>query len=645
MIGQDLRLSNRTRNNLKKIIEETGAITDNIDEADAYVCKYREGYEYVKASQDGKTVGNLAWLFHLITHDIWTTPMIRIMHYPVPRNGIPGFETYKISISNYTGEARVYLENLVKALGADFTKNLRESNTHLITAHDKSEKVDAAREWGIEILNHIWLEESYAKCKRQPTSRPQYTLFPKNTNLGEVIGKTTLNRKALGALYFPRDLSSSTLGRQGSSMSMKVESRATTVDPMEIEPTSELASPLTEESEYPSAEDPSALQEVDDNMDLDELGPTPIQKDRRPRNPKNPPHTPAVRAVSGDGKENVTPSHGSRSAKDKANSSLRVAAADMALYDKEKKRKGGVTHGRERRPSGTKDSVSKDGPVSRKRKSTEIDDDSDTADESINVAQSKTSAQKKAKTETTSYKMMTTGFDRWEKSPKSESKEKNELRNLGVHLTEVPSQADILVAPALLRTKKFLCAIAYAPIVVGPSFVEACLKDETVDPQAHLLVDRDGEDRFGIKLQETLARAKKNQRSLFKGWQIFVTEKVKGGFETYKAIVEANGGDCGMYKGRTDMKASQRSFHAMGGRGGADNPAAESQGEDKGDTLYLVSGTSRAEVEMWPKFRLQAEKEDFVPVIASTDWLLACAMMQEFVWREEWELSEDMVGK
>lgn len=39
-----------------------------------------------------------------------------------------------ITVSNYGGEARLYLENLIEAAGARFTKSMKAENTHLITA-------------------------------------------------------------------------------------------------------------------------------------------------------------------------------------------------------------------------------------------------------------------------------------------------------------------------------------------------------------------------------------------------------------------------------------------------------------------------------------------------------------------------------
>jgi len=179
-------------------------VVERVLEADTLVCQYRYGAEYVDACQNARDVGNLSWLYHLITHNKWTSPMRKMLHYPVPRNGIPGFQGMLISVSNYVGDARLYLENLVKACGAEFTKTMKQDNTHLITAHTASEKCDAAREWNIHVLNHLWLEESYAKYQIQSLTIKKYTHFPPRTNLGEVVGQTRLDREALERNFYPR---------------------------------------------------------------------------------------------------------------------------------------------------------------------------------------------------------------------------------------------------------------------------------------------------------------------------------------------------------------------------------------------------------------------------------------------------------
>jgi hypothetical protein len=205
MFSDDLCLGSDTHKTLKNMIVSGGGdVVDEVASADIYVCRYREGQDYVYASQYDLDVGNLAWLYHVITNNRWTSPMRRLLHYPVPRQGVPGFQGLTISVSNYSGEARAYLESLVKACGAEFTKTMHQNNTHLITAHLKSEKCEAAKDWNINVINHLWIEESYARYQLQSLTIKRYSHFPGRINLGEVIGQTQLDRGALEKSFFPK---------------------------------------------------------------------------------------------------------------------------------------------------------------------------------------------------------------------------------------------------------------------------------------------------------------------------------------------------------------------------------------------------------------------------------------------------------
>lgn len=317
MISEDLEITSRLRGILDTLVENgRGAITASVHKADMFVCRWREGRDYVIASRSGVEVGNLSWFFYLITNNEWTSPLRRLLHYPLPRNGIPGFEKTLITLSNYGGEARTYLENLVTAAGGTFTKSMKGDNTHLITARNNSQKCDAAVDWNIAMINHLWLEESYAKCEIQVLSKPRYTHFPPRTNLGEIIGQTQFDAEILQENYYNRDPTPSP-GEpkpvKRAAMKEKDRNRKSTGDIL------------------PAAE-PETMK-------------APTQRRRTKSTPSADVSTPAAnRRVSG--KENDTPSStGSRSAKDKAMNRLHVLAPDIALYEKEKKRKGPVWGG------------------------------------------------------------------------------------------------------------------------------------------------------------------------------------------------------------------------------------------------------------------------------------------------------------
>ena len=328
MLSEDLRISHRLRGIIEDLIDEGGGkITGSVHNATMFVCHWRESRDYVFASRAGIDVGNLSWLYHLITHNCWTNPMRMLLHYPLPRGGIPGFENFIITLSNYGGEARIYLENLVKVSGGEFTKSMKQENTHLITARAKSEKCNAAAEWGIEMINHLWLEESYAKCKVQKLTDPRYTHFPPRTNLGEIAGRTQVDPEVVQKMFFPKD---------------------PTPNPEDTKPTRRAAMREKDRNSAASRNGNDVSVDGKDNEAAPEeaLKSKKIEARRSRTSILSDASTPASNRRISLGKENDTPSStNSRSAKDKALNQIHGLAPDIALYEKEKKRRGPVWGG------------------------------------------------------------------------------------------------------------------------------------------------------------------------------------------------------------------------------------------------------------------------------------------------------------
>ena len=331
MLHSDLSLSGRHQGALEDhIVSGGGSMTGSVNKADFLICHYRDSLEYRIASRSNKDVGNLAWLYHLITHNRWTSPMRQLLHYPVPRNGLPGFNQFRISVSNYNGEARIYLENLAIAAGAQFTKTMKDDNTHLITAHPNSEKCTAAKEWNIHIVNHLWLEESYARCKLQTLSNSLYTQFPPRTNLGELVGNTQLDIKAVESIHFPLGPDRDHMGDSSN--------RA-------LDRTTKTASTIVSRSKRLDNGHENPLR----TLQPDGSTPRGSKANRRHTDGESA-QTPAMSRDFHLGKENETPSTtGSRSAKAKAAAKLHELAPDIALFEKESKRVGGVIHGGRKR--------------------------------------------------------------------------------------------------------------------------------------------------------------------------------------------------------------------------------------------------------------------------------------------------------
>ncbi|KAL0469959.1 BRCT domain-containing protein [Neurospora intermedia] len=584
MISQDLPINARLRNILNNLIEQSdGEVVNDVDACDMYVCQYRDGDEYIRAAQQGKDVGNLAWLYYLIVHNEWTRPTRRLLHYPIPRDGIPGFTGMKITLSNYGGDARVYLENLITAAGATYTKTMKADNTHLITARMNGEKCEAAREWNIEIINHLWIEDSYAKCEVQTFSNPRYQHFPPRTNLGEIIGSTFFDEQRLREVYFPG-------GEEVLSTAAKKRRKANDAANKNV-----YASNLAE-TDAGTANKSSPLG-----------GKTASKPPRGTQNKQNI-QTPAKTTRTTRGKENDTPSvmsSGSRSAKDKALSKLHQLAPDIALYEKEKKR------------------TAKDGPWGGKRAADQIDRDRAAKESSPaedggeeDETEQKRPAKKARVSSSPEMRICLTGYKRWVNDKIREEADRRKLRSMGIQIVQDNVPCDYLAAPRMVRTMKFLRCLARGPEIISSDYVTACVEaGKVLPPKDYLLVDKESEDRFGVTLQTAISRARANRGRLLWGVPIFCTEEIKNGVQSYQTIAEANGAI----------------FRVFRGRGGSviKPTTPEEDGGAPPDPVYLLTSPSPAEKALWPKFEEMAKKGNMEPRIVVSDWLLDVAMKQE----------------
>jgi len=123
-----------------------------------------------------------------------------------------------MTVTNYQGEARAYLEKLIEACGAKFTRNMTTANTHLIAARCRipynfldltcsksGDKCKHAYDWAIDVVNHLWLEETYAKWQVQSVTIPRYTHFPPQTNLTQIVDKTEIQEEGIIDFFTARD--------------------------------------------------------------------------------------------------------------------------------------------------------------------------------------------------------------------------------------------------------------------------------------------------------------------------------------------------------------------------------------------------------------------------------------------------------
>ena len=183
-----------------------------------------------------------------------------------------------------------------------------------------------------------------------------------------------------------------------------------------------------------------------------------------------------------------------------------------------------------------------------------------------------------------------------------------------------PNTCTHLAAPAMVRTQKFLCALANGPVIVSADFIDTCLKKgEVPNVNKFLLKDTESEKKFGLKLKDVVARAKANKRTLLRRVPIYCTPEIPNGPETYRSIVEANGGTFALYRGRPVIKK-----------------ISPEEDEGPAEPVYLVTGQRPEEKKLWPKFIEMAEAGNMIPRIVLSEWLLDVAMSQKQKWNNSY---------
>ncbi|KAF8058683.1 hypothetical protein FPV67DRAFT_1523362 [Lyophyllum atratum] len=117
------------------------------------------------------------------------------------------------------------------------------------------------------------------------------------------------------------------------------------------------------------------------------------------------------------------------------------------------------------------------------------------------------------------------------------------LTKLGVKITTRPAECTHLLAPHLVRTEKFLCALANAPFILTEKWAtESAAAKTLLDEGKYFLNDKGNEGKFDFVLADALARAKELQGTLFSKMVFYITPKVPIDIKLLKNVVTACGG-------------------------------------------------------------------------------------------------------
>ncbi|KAI0699877.1 hypothetical protein C8T65DRAFT_580765 [Cerioporus squamosus] len=118
-----------------------------------------------------------------------------------------------------------------------------------------------------------------------------------------------------------------------------------------------------------------------------------------------------------------------------------------------------------------------------------------------------------------------------------------QLNKMGVKIVTKPSECTHLLVKSVVRTEKFLCAMAVAPYVLGEKWARMSAFNRKLLPEdEYAIKDEETENKYHFNLADALKRAKQNAGKLFGGITFYVTPKVPVDSKLLKNVVAANGG-------------------------------------------------------------------------------------------------------
>ena len=138
----------------------------------------RKGKELVEYSRY-TGLGVWSWNYELcrLRTTVWPSKALEWKGWqfqPCPQNPIEtveGGNNFVITLTGYTGVMREALKELIRMTGAQCTPALTKTNTHLLCNTPHSKKAQAARTWGVKVVNHLWIMDSVLTWAWQPSEK------------------------------------------------------------------------------------------------------------------------------------------------------------------------------------------------------------------------------------------------------------------------------------------------------------------------------------------------------------------------------------------------------------------------------------------------------------------------------------------
>jgi hypothetical protein len=491
------------------------------------------------------------YFFSTIFHQTSQLETDSLLYYPVKEDMVSSMDQILVATTNYTGDARLYIEELVQRMGGSFSKTLKSTNTHLVASKSVGKKFEFANSWGVKIVSHVWVEESFTNWKIMEESK--YNCYPRDNNNVRFIGDVKFNG-------FSSNNGIEKINKQETKVDDDIEMKAVDeseiLDPNQISETAENNEKSTvigtkvkkykneennkEKSKKQIKEEKLKLIENPEKVELN-------QKQKQSSIKKS--ETSIIEEISlvkANESEKKTKSQNEKMKKPK-DSIWEIPDEDVDIKtDKSKPKVKGPSEGE----------AKSEKRESNKRKASEVDD------EVVNSEKpKKKEISKKLNTTGKPYRIaaIVTGFD-----GTLSNIDKRELKKIGITILENPNKTlNCIIAPSLLRTQKFLTALSFDPeYFLEPLFLTDVLgtldsvskigdfesiapKVDNYDIWKYVDFDKDIKPKRlfhkDTNKNQAIENLKRSKSGLFDDFVFNLSSGLNGGFDIIKPILKSFG--------------------------------------------------------------------------------------------------------
>ncbi|WFD33426.1 regulator of Ty1 Transposition [Malassezia cuniculi] len=542
--------------------------------ADIVVTRFRDSAECRAAIAANVTVGSLMWLISVLTSGVITAPRDRLLHFPYPKEAIPGFDTELITITRYTGKDRAYLKDLIAKMGGTFTPDLTPRNTVCVALEPEGDKVTKAHEWNIPVVNHTWLEACFATWKKHHLVQRQYISFPGAAQLRSVLGQVPVDDLSIARFAgmpapshtMPDTADESTLvddiGLEAKQEPAEAGEGRGVVEggPMEVYEEKHLETHRDTHEEAPG-EAPEEAEEAPEEAHK-EAEEAPAETYNAVAGGERGSHNHIVEQFDQD------PLTGQVEGGGGASEPVNVKAPDTNQVEEAPPAEAADSNPAQDLPAEAPHEASPAAeqphsptPPAGQDTSQEMESRDSEPNEHVEPIEPKTEGargtRRRRETSETPHKRVRPTLVIATTSVEVSTSDARALHALHIRRTDNISEATHLVAENLTRTEKMLCAIARGTVqIVTYDWIrEMVQKHQIVDAAPYALHDAQKEAQWGMRLDEALARAQKHPGKLLDGHTFYYTRGVVPSGNVLRRVIEAAGGTAILATGTAPARA------------------------------------------------------------------------------------------